>query len=118
MDKIFSPIKGRVIQLIDLVEVSKEKFYEKTGISASNFKGKGAASELGGELIVKIMTNYPDVNAEWLLTGNGERLKKANGIDINQRPSDDLKDKYLGLLEKYNNCLEEKNRMLNRIANS
>jgi hypothetical protein len=112
MDKIFSPIKGRVYQIIDLVEDTKEKFFEKTSISPSNFKGKGALSELGGESIAKILTIYPVINAEWLLTGKGEILKNSPTNEEKIRPPEDWKDKYLRLLEKYNDCLEEKARLL------
>lgn len=74
MDKIISPIKTRIIQFIEHVGITKEDFFETTDISASNFKGAGAKSELGGDKIVKIKLKYPSINAEWLLTGEGEIL--------------------------------------------
>lgn len=75
MDKIFSPIKGRIIDYLENRGFQKEKFFEKTAISASNFKGKGAESELGGDKIVKILTEFPEINPEWLLTGSGGMLR-------------------------------------------
>jgi len=75
MDKIFSPIKQRVIQFIENIGVTKESFFEKTGISASNFKGEGLKSELGGDKIAKILSTFSYLNTEWLITGNGEMLK-------------------------------------------
>lgn len=77
MDKIFSPIKGRVIQFIEKQGIKKENFFEKTGLSASNFKGSGAKSELGGDKIAKILTVYSDLNPNWLMTGEGEMLRSA-----------------------------------------
>lgn len=76
MDKIFSPIKERISIYIKNKGVTKESFFSSTGISASNFKGKGALSELGGDKIAKILTVYEDLNADWLLTGRGSMFKE------------------------------------------
>lgn len=76
MDKIFSPIKERCYAYIDFKGISKEIFFSKTEISPSNFKGNGAKSELGGDKIVKILSIFPDINPQWLLTGVGNMLQK------------------------------------------
>ncbi|MBS7232842.1 helix-turn-helix transcriptional regulator [Flavobacterium psychroterrae] len=82
MDKI-STIKENILQYIEKQSISKTDFYEKTGFSASNFKGKGLNSEIGGDKIVKILSLYKDINIEWLITGKGSMLKS----DLNT-PSD------------------------------
>ncbi len=41
-----------------------------------NFKGKSKKTPLNSNAIADILTIYPDVNPEWLLTGNGEMLKQ------------------------------------------
>lgn len=74
-DKIFSPIKGRISKYLEIQGISKEKFYDSVGLAAANFKGEGARSELGGEKIAKILTTYPNLSANWLLTGEGEMLR-------------------------------------------
>ena len=76
MVKIFSSIKQRIVEYLDYRGITKEDFYSKTEISPSNFKGNAAKSELGGDKIAKILTCYPDINAEWLLTGKGEMLSE------------------------------------------
>ncbi|MDD4406179.1 MAG: S24 family peptidase [Parabacteroides sp.] len=87
MDKIFSPIKERVFIYVENKMISKDSFYSSTGISASNFKGKGAKSELGGDKIAKILTLYDDINPDWLLTGRGSMLKtENNNIQILHKP--------------------------------
>lgn len=74
MDKI-STIKENILYFIEKQDISKKYFYEISGISASNFKGSGLKSEIGGDKIVKILTIFPDLNSEWLLTGTGPMLK-------------------------------------------
>lgn len=71
MDKILSQTKMRVLKYLETNGITRESFYRETGISASNFKGSGLKSELGGDKIAKILTCYPDLNPEWLLTGRG-----------------------------------------------
>lgn len=75
MDKI-STIKENIFKFIDFKGISKEEFYRKTGISASNFKGVGLKSEIGGDKLVKILSCFPEINAEWLLTGNEPMFKQ------------------------------------------
>jgi len=52
MDKNLT-IKDRILYFLENQGIKKTDFYEKTDISASNFKGAGLNSELGGDKIVK-----------------------------------------------------------------
>lgn len=74
MSKILT-IKENILQFIENQRIVKEDFYKKTGIAASNFKGSGLKSEIGGDKIVKILSVYPQIDPEWLLTGKGNMLK-------------------------------------------
>lgn len=78
MGKIISPIKNRIFEYLDYKGVTRSEFYEKTGLSASNFKGQAANSELGGEKIAKILAEFKDLNAKWLLTGSGYMIYERN----------------------------------------
>ena len=86
MDKIFSPIKSRIVQFIDNQKIEKKYFYEKTKISASNFKGSGASSELGGDKIVNILSSFPNLNPSWLLLGKGKMLTSDDEVSVNYSP--------------------------------
>ena len=55
--------------------IKKADFYQATGVADSNFKGKNLYSQPGGDVLVKILTSYPNMSAEWLLTGEGDMLK-------------------------------------------
>lgn len=78
MDNILSPIKGRIVKYLEIKGITREEFYRTSGIAASNFKGNGRKSELGGEKIANILTCYNDLNADWLLTGRGEIFRNNN----------------------------------------
>lgn len=83
MGKILT-IKENILQYIENQNIVKEDFYRNTGISASNFKGLGLKSEIGGDKIVKILSYYDNISAEWLLTGRGPMLKE--NIDRLEEP--------------------------------
>src|SRR5574344_2031174 len=78
MDKI-SPIKKRILQFIEYKGIAKTEFCEKASISYANMKGKSLISEIGGSQLGEILSIYPDLSADWLLTGEGEMLKKGSG---------------------------------------
>lgn len=67
MDKTLT-IKERIMAFLDRSNIKKIDFYSTTGIEASNFKGKNKTSQPGSDMLVKILTLYPQLSAEWLLT--------------------------------------------------
>ena len=93
MDKIFAPIKKRIIEFIENQSIKRVFFYQITEISPSNFKGKGAISEIGGDKIAKILTSFPNLNPDWLLTGQGNMLRNTEHFETlpnNQSQNSDL----------------------------
>ena len=58
--------------------IKKVDFFEAAGIQSSNFKGKNMSSQPGGDMLVKVLTIYPNLSAEWLLRGEGEMLKSLS----------------------------------------
>lgn len=74
MDSILT-VKERILQFLDEKEISKTLFFNKVGISPSNFKGAGKKSSIGSDLVVKILTEYPELSPEWVMLGEGEMLR-------------------------------------------
>lgn len=72
--KEFSVIKQNILQFIEHQDISKYELYKKTGISNGTLSQKGGMSE---ENIIKFLSVYREVSAEWLLTGKGEMLKSS-----------------------------------------
>ena len=68
-------IKDRVLKISDYKEVSKQKFFKDLGLSYANFKGVQKKSALNSDAIDKILTNYNEINYEWLVSGKGPMLK-------------------------------------------
>lgn len=80
MNKILAPIKQRILQYVDYKQIERKKFFGELNVAPSNFRGNALYSEVGGDVIAKILSNHSKLNAEWLLTGNGEMLKKQEVI--------------------------------------
>ena len=86
MATIFSNIKERVLYISESKGITREKFFEDLGITYGNFKGKAKEKALSSDVLAKIITKYPEINSEWLLTGNGEMLKSEGATEIIKTP--------------------------------
>ncbi|WP_444671132.1 hypothetical protein [Flavobacterium columnare] len=87
MSKILSPIKQRILYYIEKQGFEKIKFLEKLELSPSNFRGQSLFSEVGGDVIVKILSQDTTINADWLILGIGEMLKTNNTMEAVQEKS-------------------------------
>jgi hypothetical protein len=111
MDKI-STIKQNILYFAESQGFKKEDFFNKIEISYSNFKGKSLFSEIGADKLVKILTNYPQINADWLLTGKGEMLRNIEEDETENPMAVELleyKNKEIAELKKQlQECEDEK----------
>lgn len=117
----------RLLQIMNYLNVDSFRgFAKKIDISYSKFQSYQRGSQPGIDVLDKIISIYPEVNAEWLVTGKGKMLKESDinsddDIDIltevitNQKQEiSDLKtqirekDKQLGELIKTNLMLLER----------
>lgn len=67
-------IKDRVIQLIEYKGIAKELFYAKIGMTSANFRGAAKKTPLNSAAIENILSEIPDTNPTWLLTGKGNMI--------------------------------------------
>lgn len=101
-----SNIPLRIKELINVKNYTVASFEKEIGVG-NNSIGISIRrnSNVSGEIIYKILTKFPDVNAQWLVTGKGEML--LNSITTNENElSRDLK-----ALEEIVAILREKNSM-------
>lgn len=76
-DKIqnISPIKQRILQFIDTLDISKRDFYSKTGISRGTLESRTGITE---DTMAKFIATYKTVSVTWLISGEGEMLNNPN----------------------------------------
>lgn len=86
MATIFSNIKERVLYISESKGITREKFFEDLGITYGNFKGKAKEKALSSDVLAKIITKYPEISSEWLLTGNGKMLKSEGATEVINTP--------------------------------
>lgn len=76
MENNFSNIKERILKVAEYYKISKEKFFEKLDISYGNFKGNAKNTPVNSSFLETLLTTYPKINPDWLVTGRGEMLRK------------------------------------------
>ena len=86
----FSPIKKRILQFVDYLNISKREFYAKTGISRGTLDNNSGITE---DILTKIFANFSEISPLWLITGEGsmlisEKIHHADKISAGS-PKDD-----------------------------
>lgn len=86
MENNFSNIKDRILKVAETYKVSKEKFFEELDISYGNFKGSAKKTPINSLFLENLLTKYPELSAEWLVTGRGPMLR--NDTTVAQRTTE------------------------------
>lgn len=68
-------IKDRILQLIERKRVPKGRTFAELGVTSANFRGRAKQTPLNSDCIARLFALFPDLNLEWLITGEGEMLK-------------------------------------------
>jgi hypothetical protein len=107
-------LKDKILFFLEREGIKKTDFFDKTGIAASNFKGVGLSSELGGDKLVKILSIYPRLSPDWLLIGKGPMLREE---ESGSRSTDDSQwyKLYKEMEAKADRLLEENGALKNEI---
>lgn len=71
-------IRERLIKYLENKGVSKYRFYQETGLSNGFLDKEGS---IRSDICEKISYQYPDLNLNWLLTGNGN-MKIGNENEL------------------------------------
>lgn len=69
-------IKERLLQFINIENIEKARFEKESGLS-NGFVDK-VGSTIRSKSLDKIRKQFPHLNIDWLLTGEGEMLKTGN----------------------------------------
>lgn len=75
-------VKERLTQFVAYKRLSKRRFQASIGVSSSYIQG--ITNGMSADVLHRISVTYPDLNTDWLLTGEGEMLNSTPGITQNQ----------------------------------
>lgn len=66
--------KQRILQFIDYQGISKQFFFNETGLKRGLLDADKLDSSISDIYLTKILATYPQLSPEWLLTGQGEMI--------------------------------------------
>lgn len=104
-------IKERIRKVAEDKGVSYSYLYGIIEMTDGSFKGNALNRPINSNAIVKLITEFPDIDLHWLITG--EYKKKRETLDIIKEPTEfynkteNYKDKYITILEE-NRALQTK----------
>jgi hypothetical protein len=107
--KILETARKRIFDFIENQGIKPSNFLQKTGLKKGFIDKSHIDSGATDILLSNILDAYPEINAEWLLTGRGPMLKKDinnNDLEIERLRSENAMLKELlkakeELLENY-----------------
>lgn len=103
-----SSIKERILEVLDFKDISKYQFYKESKITRGVLDKSSGLSESN---ITKFIAYLPEINLEWLITGEGKMLKKVGQSGLGGSGSDievaNLR-KEVNFLRAENNALKDK----------
>ena len=75
-------IKERFKEFIAYKRLTQRRFQASIGVSSSYVNG--ITDGIGAEVLRKLSITYPELNTDWLLTGEGEMLNPPSDNPTNQ----------------------------------
>jgi len=77
-------MKERIREILKNENLTSAQFADRIGVQRSSISHiLSGRNKPGFDFIQKIITNFPEINAEWLITGNGRIYKqKAKSEDL------------------------------------
>ena len=112
--------KRRILQFIEYKGIGITNFFKKTGIKRGFLDTDKLDSSVSDMFLAKIIAVFPELNIEWLLTGEGDMLRKEGVIQqahnnisstITQHQTINAPDDY-ETLKKENQRLTQENSVL------
>jgi transcriptional regulator with XRE-family HTH domain len=107
-------INTRVSKTRKILKLTQQEFADVMNISRQSVNNiENNRHVPGSDLIAKILDKFPQINARWLLTGEGDMLTNTNtDNDMRKNYNEDYKDRLIQLLEEKVEYLTEENKRL------
>lgn len=101
--------RKRIIDFIESQHIRPKDFLQKTGLSKGFVDRSHQKSGVSDIYLSKILDKYPELNAEWLVTGKGNMLKPIRTDVLEERPIpyEPEPNTMISLLKKQLELLEE-----------
>lgn len=120
MENKLTNIKERILLLAENVEVSKQEFFKKIGITYSNFTGDKKNRPINSDAIKNILLNYPQTNPHWLILDKGEMLLKnsqniTNNGDNNKNIGSNINGNNGNITISHNDMIDLKKELTERL---
>ena len=82
MTNLFSTVKERILYILEFKGITKSSFFEKIGMTYGNFTGNNKKKPINSDAITNILSEFPDINPMWLLTGKGDIFQTITTKDF------------------------------------
>ena len=114
MDKKIANIKERVLQVAKYKGIGYEKFASIIGMTYASFKGQQKTTPINSNALDILLSEFPDISAEWLITGKGNMIKDPQSVTgaSNSPPGEDV---YKALWEQGKEDIHEKDKEIARL---
>lgn len=77
-----SAVKQRLVQFIKLMHLTQKAFEERCGMS--NGYVANIRKGIGSDKLLNITQQFPELNREWLLYGEGEMIRRSSSAAVSQ----------------------------------
>lgn len=74
-------MRERILKYLEIKGLSRYKFYKQTGLSNGYLDKEG---DISGSSYEKISYQYPDLNMDWVITGNGDMLRAPEVREVGE----------------------------------
>lgn len=112
--KTDTPVKERLIQLCEALDMTTNQFSLKIGKSRE-FVRK-ITGEIGSDALRNILRSFPNVNLVWIITGEGEIFLSPNDIKSNDNNlTNYLKEENKELKEEVKRLIQENAKLSARL---
>lgn len=113
-------VKERLIEYIKFKRISARKFSISIGVSPGYVNS--ISKSIQPDKLSSITAQYPDLNPEWLLTGEGEMLKAettntGHPIIPSARDADDRFDRLMKIVETQSKQMEVQSKQIEMLLN-
>lgn len=72
--------KERILQFVEYKGISKQLFFKETGLKRGFLDADKLKSSIPDTFIANIVATYPELNLEWLITGEGDMFRNLPSV--------------------------------------